>query len=82
MVEREVYGGDGGGGDVLTGDGLAFHRGFVKLPFSHRVLLANHYIDPHPQWMKARALRISSRSWWRRLHSAHLSIALRIDECA
>ena len=61
--------------EFLLGRALEFHCAFRALPYKHRVLLANHYVDPAPTHAKARALGVATRSWWRRLHAAHLAVA-------
>ena len=78
LIEGTTY--PEGSGERLTGDALKFHRAFVTLEIRHREILANHYIDPLPVKTKAPTLGIADRTWWQRLHQAHLHVATQINE--
>lgn len=79
LIERDVLD-TGRGFEFLLGDALVFHCAFKHIEFRHRELLANHYIDPSPVKAKCAAFKIAQRTWWQRLHTAHISISGLIDE--
>ena len=79
VIEHEVMG-TGRSFEFLLGDALLFHVAFKRAEYRHRLILANHYIDPSPVKVKAAAFRIGVRTWWQRLHSAHVEMAQIIDE--
>lgn len=78
VIEHEVTPGDRAF-EFLLGDALVFHCAFKQIQYRHRVILANHYIDPNPVKVKSVALNIATRTWWQRLHTAHVRVSDLVD---